>query len=45
MISSNPIEYKQYANRSIWPVDGIQIGTILMVGEPGSNGNEEVLTP
>ena len=39
-----PIEFEQFANHSIWPKDGILIGTVILgLSELGSNCREEVL--
>ena len=41
MISNNPIQLYKFSNKSIWPENGILIGTTTskQIG-PGSNGNE-----
>ena len=39
--SSIPMEYKSFLNRSIWPIDWTQTGTITPgQSGPGSNGNK-----
>ena len=44
MVSSIPIEYEYFLNRSIWPVDGTLKGsTNPGEGEPTSKSNEGVL--
>ena len=44
MASSSPVEYKQFSNRSIWPIDGTWTSiTILDQSGPGGNGYERLL--
>ena len=44
LFAHGPIWYKQFLNRSIWPINRTQTGTTTLDhSEPGSNDNEGIL--